>query len=148
MQSESKTQEFDGKKFTVFMLPPRQARGMLVDMTKVLAPAFGAMAGSEAGGFAAFISSEVSTGRFNAAVVSLMDRLDETMLDNHMKALASVTQVDGVTLDKTFDIIFLGNLGMMFKWYIFALKVNFEDFTNALGNATSVLRAPKAQDPA
>lgn len=144
-QATAKTEEFDGKKFTVHMLPPRAARDILVDMTKVLAPALGAMADSKSGNIASFLKDELKSGDsgFSAIASALADRLDKKMLDDHMKALASVTQVDGVPLDKIFDAIFLGGIGTMFKWYGFALRTNFSDFIAALGNVS--FRDPKVE---
>lgn len=137
----------DELKIDVYMLPPKQARTMLLEMTKIVAPLLGAL-GDMRGGLRGLLATElndISTDRFQQLAVLLSDKLDPKMIDAHMNALAEVTQVDGVTLSKTFDLTFRGKLGTMFKWYGFALKVNFADFMGALGNAQSLLPEPKAK---
>lgn len=147
MQTDSKKETIDGVEFEVFMLPPKVGRDILVDMSRVIAPALGALADAK-GGLLALMNSEVgdiSASRFQSLASALADKLDKKMLDEHMRHLVEVTAVNGVPLSKTFDLQFRGRIGLMLKWYAFALRTNFADFIETLGNASKSLRDPKVE---
>jgi hypothetical protein len=142
-QTQGSSETIDGIEYTVFMLPPRVARTMLVEMAKVLAPVLTSIA--PGGSVKDLLGANIDLGTI---ATGLTDRLSPQMLDDHMNKLASATQVkEGGDLSKIFDIHFRGEIGRMFKWYIFALKVNFGNFTSALESVSSSLQSipnPKA----
>jgi hypothetical protein len=147
-QRDSEKLTIDDQVFEVFMLPPKQARSMLIEMTKIIGPTLGALADVRGGlrGLLDLDLAGMSATRFQQLAMTLVDRLDPKLLDEHMRALADVTELDGVPLSKVFDLKFRGKLGTMFKWYGFALKVNYGDFFSALGSVSSLLPAPKAKE--
>lgn len=133
-QNEAKTKDIDGVKYSVRMLPPKVARRMLVEMAKVAGPVLGAL--TKKG-----LETEVN---FQEVFEGVSENLTPELLDVHMSLLTDVSEADGVPLKTIFDVHFMGKVGLMFKWYLFALQVNFEDFISAFRSVTSV-RVEKAK---
>lgn len=144
-QRTSKKQTIDGTEYEVFMLPPKKARRILVEMTKVIGPALGGIAGK--GDLGKLMDSDVSGIDWQAAISGLTEKLSDEMLDDHMSEFAKVTQVTGKGyLSEVFDAHFTGAVDSMFKWYWFALKVNFGNFFSALESASApLITAAKAK---
>lgn len=134
-QHDSKKETIDGQTYEVYMLSPKRARAMLVEMLRIVGPAL-ATAAQNGGG------QDLTKLDLRVVAQDLFASLTPELLDQHMSSLAEVTQVDGKTLDKIFEIHFRGRLGTMFKWYFFAVRTNFEDFFGALGGASSLLPRP------
>lgn len=138
-QRDAKVFTIGEHRYEVYMLPPKVARHMLVDVGKVLAPAVGALAGK--GGLESVLDSSVDVG---AALGGMMDRLDHETLDRHFDALAKVTHVDGKPLGPIFEVHFMGAVGEQMEWFAFAMRANFEDFFGVLQRASAPLRAVAA----
>ena len=128
----------DAVTYTVYMLPPKAATDMLVDIGKVIGPSLGTIldAASEKGGITPLLDMSVNSEFFSKAAGQLFERMDKAVLRSMIDQLAQVSMADGVKLDSTFDIHFRGRLGSMFQWLTFALKVQFGNFLSALGDAT------------
>ena len=144
-QRDSQKSKIDGHEYEVFMLPPKVARRLLVEMSKVVGPALGGIMSSGAG-LAKLMEMSVEGVDWAAVISGLTDRLSADMLDEHMEVLAKSTHVDGKELAPIFDHHFRGALGGMFKWYGFALKVNYGNFFSALESVSAPLtEAAKAK---
>lgn len=129
----------DGVTYSVYMLPPKAAMDMLVDIGKVVGPSLGTIldAASEKGGITHLLDMSVNSEFFSKAAGQLFERMDKAVLRSTIDQLVQVSMADGVKLDSIFEIHFRGKLGSMFQWLTFALKVQFGNFLSALGDATT-----------
>ena len=138
-QMDCQERVIDGVTYSVYMLPPKTAMDLLVDIGKVVGPSVGTLvdAASSKGGAAALLEMSVTSEFFSKAASELFERMDKSVLRSVIDQLAKVSMADGVKLESTLDIHFRGKLGTMFKWLAFALQVQFGDFFNALGGASA-----------
>ncbi len=120
--------------YTVYPLDPLTAIDLSVDIGKTLGPAFGALFGG-AGGIEEVVERKVD---FGAGAALLFQHLDKATLRAAMKTLAKVTHAGGVPLDPIFAAHFHGKLGVMMRWFAFALKVQFADFFEGWGGGAGL----------
>lgn len=137
-QTSSKTKEIGNNKYEVFMLPPRVSMSMMVDIGKVMGPALeGMQAGSSDG------DDQVLYMKIAGA---LMGGLDKSVLNNVCDKLAGVTHVNGMPLDKVFESHFMGKMGELLQWLIFALETQYADFLSVLGIASGLGRGETVEE--
>lgn len=125
----------DDYTYTIYMLPPKKARKMLVSMAKIIGPALGAAVGE--GSFSSLLDKKTSDINVGAIIGQILERIDDKELDQFCEWLASVTHVDGKPLKDQFEFHFLGRIGAQFEWLAAAIKVNFSDFFPRLGRVIS-----------
>lgn len=123
-QQDSESKTIDGVQYSVYMLPPRMARKILVKIVQSISPALG---GDE--------------DTIVAALSSVADRVSDDDLDWMMNELAKVTQVHlggdkAPMLAGIFDAHFKGKMGVMFSWFGFALKVQYGNFWSVWGDGS------------
>lgn len=141
-QRDAKKTRIGEHDYEVYMLAPKVARHMLVDVGKILGPAAGALAGK--GELSDVLDADADIG---AALSGIFDRLDADVLDRHFDALAKVTHVDGKPLAPIFEAHFMGAVGEQMQWFAFAMRANFEDFFGVLRDASAPLRAAAKASP-
>lgn len=133
-QLKSETKTIGSNKFEVFMLSPLDAQDVLIDIGHILAPAIGKAA--QAIGKADVTSPldlDIDDPRISAGVAALLQGITKAKMRELIATMAGVSRCDGVPLDQTMEIVFRGNLALMYQWLWFALEVNFKNFTNWLG---------------
>ena len=123
-QTDLQTRTIDGVKYGVYMLPPKLARKILVRIFQVLGPSAGEAFKREEQEILAAIGPILAT---------LADRLNDDDLDWMMGELAKVSTVElepgkAPSLGQIFDNHFRGRIGRMFKWFAFAVEVQYADF--------------------
>lgn len=139
---EAQSKTIDGFAYTVNMLPAGKAQRWLVRILKVVAPSAAAgMAGVTS--LTEMLNGETSKLGIGAAVATLSDRLDESMLDELTKELADQTVVtleggNQPSLSSIYEVHFAGRMKANFSWLGFALKVQYSDFLEGLGNLQDV----------
>lgn len=136
-QNEGQSREIDGVTYTVYMLPPRKVRDMSLDLGKILGPSFGR--------FIDAAQSGENKDVFAEGFRDIFDRITKEQLNSMMDEMSAVSEADGVRLKGIFDAHFLGNVGRMFKWFRFALEVNFSDFFSILSDAISQFQGGQGQ---
>lgn len=147
-QRDSKKETIGEHKYEVFMLPPKVANRMLVEMLKAVGPALGEIVDGTEGGLKRLLDEKDTTNvKVAKAIESLVANLDADTLDRHMATLASVTHANGAALEPTFDLHFMGDLPAMYKWYFFALRANFGNFSSALASVSAALPSKAARQP-
>jgi hypothetical protein len=115
-QDYLKTEEIDGHKFEIYMLPPKAALSTLTELGKMLGPALGAL-------------SDGKDDAIGDVIKIFFDNVDNPKLISIMDRMADKTIVDGKPLKgSNFDSLFMGKIGLMFKWFIFALRSQYADF--------------------
>lgn len=119
-----KEEEIGGHMFKIYMLPPRIAMATLTELGKMFGPAYAEM------------FSEKDDDNFSKATKLLFDNIDNPKLNAIMDKMAEKTLVDDKPLKNNFDLIFLGKIGLMMRWFVFAVRSQFSDF---LGELTGVL---------
>jgi len=141
-------------KYEIYMLPPLESHELLMDVAKMVGPALGPVLDKLfAGGSAdleTIMDKELGSGFFSDALGGLFGGLEKSTLDRVIKAFRKVTMVDGVQLDKIFDRHFQGDLGSMYKWIGFGMKVQWGKSLSALvgdlGGLPALL-AERSQSP-
>ena len=138
----------DGHTYVVRMLDPLTANDLLVDVSKVIGPALGAVGSSLLGsgdskkalgelldglkeGETPADGSALGDG-VERAIVGLVDRLEKHKLREVIGILANVTAVEmskgSPELSSIFDVHFRGRIKAMYQWLAFALRVQYQDF--------------------
>lgn len=144
-QNQTQTEVIDGIRYTVRMLPARKGYKLALRMAKAAGPAIAMFVDKAvSGGADAVLNESISEGTFSTAVATLVDRLDESTVDDVIQQMSECTEADGQLLHRIFDLHFMGAYDRMVKWLAFALKVNFGNFTAALGDALSQGQAAAA----
>jgi len=123
-QRDSQTKSIDGCGYTVYMLPPKVARKILVRIFQVLGPSLGEAFSRD---------EEKLSAAIGPIIREFTDRLSDDDLEWMMTALADVTMIDPgggktIPLKGVFDGHFQGKIGSMLRWFAFALEVQFSDF--------------------
>ena len=135
-QLDSQTKNINGHKFEVFKLPPLVAQDVLIDIGQVLAPALGKAAtavDSVKGGNP--LDMDIDDPRISTAVASLAQGVTKEKMRELVRIMADVTHCDGTPLPKIQEVVFRGDLPLMYEWLWFALQVNFGNFSGWLGDA-------------
>lgn len=123
-QDYLKSENIDGHKFEIYMLPPKQALSTLTEIGKMIGPSLGSVVDGD----------EADLG---GALKAFFDNIDNPKLISIMDRLAEKTMVDGKPLKgNNFDLVFMGKIGLMFKWFMFALRSQYSDF---LGEMTALV---------
>lgn len=156
MAREARTKEIKGAgdspvTYTVNLLPPSQALDLLMDLVKMLGPAFAPVFANLAT-LQSFMDRDVAdlrTDFLGEAVKALCSGIDKDLTKRSIKTLAGVTVVEsGGPLDKCFEAFFAREgLGAMFQWVAFALQAQYDDFLADFGNAIRSAPLPRATKP-
>lgn len=135
-QLDSQSITIDGHKFEVFKLAPLDAQDTLIDIVQALAPAAGQIANvAEAGGTSALLDADLGSVNAGQAIVKLSQGLTKVSMRALVKTMAEVTICDGKRLPDTMEIVFRGDLPLMYRWLWFALQVQFGNFLGPVRDA-------------
>jgi hypothetical protein len=132
-QIEPTTEQIEERSFTFYMLPPQQSNDLFMDVFKMAGPALGPVI--EAVAKANSLDEEIDSKFFARAAAALFGGIDKVVVNRVIEAFKNVSEADGVPLKTNFDIVFLGNLGLMYKWLFFGMKVQWGKSFTALGSA-------------
>jgi hypothetical protein len=146
-QSDSQTKEIGGYSYTVSMLDPLTASDLLIDISKVVGPSLGAAAGA-AGGDGSD-DDKPDPEMLDRAISGLFQRIEKTELRRIINLLSTVTQVRIGDKTPFLETIlaehFRGQVGKMYEWLGFALKVQLGDFFSsvvpAIADAAPLIQA-------
>ena len=127
-QNSSHKREIGGDNYEVFMLPPRVSMGMLVDLGKLFGPALESLKNDD---------GENSESVYLAVAGNLLSHIEKSTLNSVCDKLSEVTHVNGMPLNKVFDSHFMGKMGALMQWLMFALETQYSDFLGALGVASA-----------
>lgn len=121
-QTDPHTTTIGDREYTVYRLPPKVAWDHTLKLGKVLGPSLGHVLEA----FAKGPDGEVDIA---AVIGSLMDRIDI----EHSKQLRDefakrTTVAPGGKLNEVYAAVFGDNPTHQFKWFAFAMKVQFSDF--------------------
>jgi hypothetical protein len=135
-QKDSQKRTIGGHRFEVFKLPPFDAQDVLIDIGQVLAPALG-KAVSVFGSTKAdsVLDIDIEDPRISTAIGSLAQSITKDKMRQLVTTMASVTHCDGTPLPDVMEIVFRGDLPLLYKWLWFSLVANFGNFTDWLGGA-------------
>jgi len=149
----------DGKKYVMYMLPPMQSQDLLFDVLKMVGPSCGPIldvlisnrSGSKID-VSTFLEQEFSPNFFTLAAKEFFGGLNKDIVRLIEKSFADVTQVDGMPLNKIFDIHFLGDIGGLFRWVTWGMGVQWGKVFSALvkgasGQGAEKERASVSQSP-
>lgn len=119
------------------MLPPLVANDVLIDIGKVLAPALGKATGALDAAADGLFDMDVDDPTISQGIAALAEQITKAKMRELINTMANVTHCDGTPLPKTMEVVFRGDLPLMYRWLWFALEVNFKNFTDWLGSAIS-----------
>jgi len=141
------SEEIDGFRYRVLMLDPLKASDILADLGYLLAPVVGSLGGTlvkEKGdlleramdGFGDDDKTSIDTA-IERAVTGFFDRFSKDKQRELMDLMAKQTMVimgDGKEprLSDMFSTHFRGRVKSMYRWFFFAIKVQFKDFFTGL----------------
>lgn len=142
LASEKKT--IDDLEFEVSQLPVKDARAVLVRLTRVLGPALAAFAKDGAKNLGDIDHMTVAN-----ALSQLATTVGEEDLEYLCEKFGKVSKVKVgnlmVSVDKAGDTVFSGRLTTMFKWIWFCIEVGYSDFLGGLRDMSGRLSAGKVQ---
>ncbi len=115
-QDYVKSEKIDGYNFEIYMLSPKVALSTLTELGKMIGPSLG-------------VISDGDNENVGEVIKVLFDNIDNPKLSMIMDRMAEKSMVDGKPLKgANFDSLFMGKIGLMLKWFIFALRSQYSDF--------------------
>lgn len=117
----------NGVRYEMAPLPSRKAYRVLLKLTRTVSSGFEQLAENPM-----------------AAIGMIARSLDEATLDSVIDTMADATLADGKPLKPIFDLHFQGKMNDMRHWLMWALELNYGDFTSAL--LTDSAQLSKAAD--
>jgi hypothetical protein len=138
-QQASQSTTIDGVKFEVFMLDPDKAMKHSLSLLKIIGPGAGAIADLKQSGGLENVESigdlDWGDDGFQRLFSAILDKIDSEFLLELINDLSEVSEVEpGGNLQACRALLFRGKTALQFKWLWFALKVNYQDFSGALGS--------------
>lgn len=142
-QKEGVTEVIDGKTYTMYMLPPMVSNDLLIDVAKMIGPALGPVVdylvtGKKSDELSAVMDKELDSGFFTKVATSLSRELDKEVFTRVIQTFKQFTHVDGQPLDRIFDAHFRGELGAMYRWLAWGMRVQWGKCWSALGGVVSL----------
>lgn len=137
MSTTQETREIDGITFTVTQMPAMKAVTLLTFIGKRLGPALARAVSSAQQALGANMTQEdvVVVAEGVGGLLNALEESDAERLLRDMVFDKTVMQFDGkgahVKRD-TFDALFQGKVGTVYKLIAFAFEVNYADFLDAL----------------
>ena len=144
-QMEGAKAEIGGYIFTVFKLDPLEAQSTLIDLIDMVGPALAEVgAGVSAGdGVESLLDAKLDGGAVGGGLALMFRGLakDKARLRATQITLMEVTRIsggpDGGSLESTklvdvYKEIFRRDLSLLYRWFWFAIKVQFSDFTKGV----------------
>lgn len=140
----------DGKTCIVVQYPGMEGLRIWTSLVKILGPSMlslGKGLGDNIKGIgdlsdlSAIIDSDLDIEKIfsslSESLVMASNNLDEDIVEQLVLRMLSSTKVDNVEINSTsFNIMFSGNYGMLFKLLAFTLKVNYSSFLGDRGLST------------
>jgi hypothetical protein len=140
----TQTKVIDGVEITVQQLPPRRATRLLIKIAGYIAPALGEVAPSLKGGLAGADVSAlgVAVGRLAKDLgPDEFDALTNEILEQSWATVGGKRQ----ELLRVIDAVFQGKPFGIFQSVVFALEVNYGNFSDALRGALGEQAVPTDQ---
>lgn len=137
-QQQGTTSKINEHEYTMYMLPPMASHDLFVDVLKMVGPSIGPVIDAllQGGKFelADFMQQELGADFFSKAASALFGGLDKKILRDCIKAFGDVTHVDDMPLAPIFDRHFQGELGAMYQWLLWGMRVQWGKSLSALGS--------------
>jgi len=137
----------DGKSCVVVQYPGMEGLKIWTNLVKLLGPSIALLGKSLGGGdvkdiqISEIMDREVDMGNLFAsiseALVLASDKIDENIMEQLILRILSSTKIDNQEINSnSFNLMFCGNYGLLFKLVAFVLKVNYESFLGDRGQST------------
>jgi hypothetical protein len=117
----------------VRQLPATQAQKLFVRLSKLVGPAIAELTGNGKAGI-------------KTAAANLFDKLSENDVEEITKQMAKMSEADGKPLHLVFETHFKGRHADLWKWLLFSLEVQFQDFFDVLRDMFEGQEAAAASD--
>ncbi len=139
----------DGHSCTVVQYPGMEGLKIWTNLIKLLGPSV-ALLGKGLGGLDLKdinvseimdkdLDSDNIFSSISEALVLATDKIDENIMEALILRILGSTKIDNKEINSTsFNVIFCGNYGLLFKLVAFTLKVNYESFLGDRGQSTSI----------
>lgn len=126
--------------YTMYMLAPMISHDLFIDVLKMVGPALGPVVDAllkqgETKDLTGFLQQDLGVDFFTKAASSLFGGLDKKILAATIAAFRTVSFVDEKPLDGIFDEHFRGDLGGMYQWLLWGMRVQWGKSLSALGSA-------------
>jgi len=128
MANEPQSFEIDGHTFEVYPLMGREALRLARRLSSYLSGilAIGASAQSE---------EDISVSDLQQGIEQFFRNCSEKEFEEFADKMYSKMTMDGRKLDKDWNTIFMGEMGLMFKSLMESVKIQFKDFFSILENS-------------
>lgn len=125
--------------YQMIMLPPMQSNDLLMDVLGLVGPALGkaldSLVGEKGlGDIKNIMDLDLGSEFFSGAIGDLTkdSTLNKRIFHAVKDAFVTVTHVDGKPLESIFNETFYGNLGEMYQWAFWGMKVQWEKCLSVL----------------
>lgn len=153
-QAEGTSEKFGSRTFTVYRFPPKVARRHIAKLAKILGPSLGGVMEAGAKQHAQGGDANEADVPIGKLIADALERLEVDYVEELMDLCAEYTQCEpGGQLSTVYDAVFLNAPLDQFKWWWFALKVQFGDFFPGLVDGSNPILqaiqggAPDQQSP-
>ncbi len=138
----TETKTIDDLNFETTQLAVKDARAVLIRLTRVMGPALAALAGDGAAKLGDLDHMTVAN-----ALAKFTSALSEDDLEYFCDKFGRASKVEVgpnmIVVAGAGEQVFRGKLATMFKWLWFCIEVNYSDFISGAGAALAPLTAPK-----
>jgi len=132
---QEESREIDGETYLVRMLDPDTAIDLLIDLFDMLGDALSAVIRVD------MDDGEAQEKAIGIALRLLVGKVEKAKVHAAITALSKVSDVNGKPLAGVYKVHFMGRIGTLAKWLVFALQVQYSDFTDAFGHIP-ILQTP------
>jgi len=138
-QKDPVTKQIGDNNFEMYPLPPSVSMDLLIDVVSVLSPVVapilnGIFSGKSDADKEEILEKEIDADLFLDALKSLKPQELKRVKNDLIKGLSQVTHVNGKSIDRAFEALFLGDIGSLLQWLAWGMKVQWGKSLSALGD--------------
>lgn len=156
MSLSTQQKTIDGKNCIVVQYPGMEGLRIWTNLVKILGPSIVSL-GKSVGdnikdiktfnGVAEILDNEVDMEKLfstlSESLVMATGNIDEHIVEQLVLRMLSSTKVDNKEIDlNSFNLLFSGDYGFLFKLLAFVLKVNYSSFLGDKGHSTTTSQNP------
>lgn len=153
MSLSTQQKTIDGKNCIVVQYPGMEGLRIWTNLVKILGPSVAMLGKAVGGGIGDFknisdvldknIDIDKLFSSLSEALVAVNGNIDEHIVEQLVLRILSSTKVDNKEIDlNSFNLLFSGDYGFLFKLLAFVLKVNYSSFLGGKGHSTITNQNP------
>lgn len=131
------SKEIDGDTYTVRMLDPDTAMDVLVDLFDMVGESLSVVVSADPD------DPEAEERAIATALRALVGKVSKDTVRGIVARMVKVSDVNNRPLKDTYKVHFMGRIGTLAKFLVFALQTQFRDFGDAFGDILT-LQMPRS----